>query len=145
MDNNENTQNEGKNNVTEGNENQKTFTEEDVNRIVQARLAKRDKKDSEELDRRAAELDARERLINAREELRNNSMPEYLSELLNTTSDEKMKAGIELLKKWKGETDTAAGEGNPSANGVPVGTYNPIGVVSKGDNRDTLLRGAFGL
>lgn len=66
----QNTSTEGAQTSTEG----KTFTQEDVNRIVQERLAKERSKAAgngdDELSKRAAELDMRERKLNAREALK---------------------------------------------------------------------------
>ena len=73
---------EGTQSVSQGAQNQqndKTFTQEDVNRIVQERLAKERSKgnNTDELTQRTAELDLRERKIKAREELSKNGMPDY--------------------------------------------------------------------
>ena len=56
----QNTSAEGTQTGTEG----KTFTQDDVNRIVQERLAKERGKGNEELEKRVAELDLRERKLN---------------------------------------------------------------------------------
>ena len=72
----QNTSTEGTQTGTEG----KTFTQDDVNRIVQERLAKERGKGNEELEKRVAELDLRERKLNAVEALRKNGLPDYLVE-----------------------------------------------------------------
>ena len=59
---------------------EKTFTQDEVNRIVQDRLAREKGKGSEELDKREAALNYRERKMNAVDELRKNGLPDYLAE-----------------------------------------------------------------
>lgn len=125
---------------------EKRFTQEDVNRIVKERLAKEKGKGSEELDNRrteldtrAAELDKRERLLTAREELKKNGFPDYLADLINTESEESIKTSIDLLTKWKGETEA---ELKPKVIGkldIP-GTVRGIDYGESGE-----IRAAFGL
>lgn len=138
MENNSNTSLEGTQTGTEG----RTFTQEDVNRIVQERLAKEKGKGSEELDKRAAELDARERRMNAVDELRKNNLPDYLVDALNMNSDEDFQKSMEAIKKMKGETGTGQQQTGIEP-GTVIGVGNPIGVVAKNSNDG--LREAFGL
>lgn len=139
MDNNiQNTSLEGKQTGTEG----KTFTQEDVNRIVQERLAKERSKgnSNEDLDKRAAELDMRERKLNAVTKLREKGLPDYLADVLNMNTDDDLDKGIEAILKMKGE-----GEGTQSQSaGTIIGRGDLLGTVSKGGN-DGDLRSAFGL
>ena len=129
---------EGENN-TEGHATERTFTQADVNRIVQDRLAKEKGKDNEELTRRAAELDARERRLNVIDELGRNGLPSYLVDALNTKTDEEFKNSIEIIKRLKGE----ATEGIENEASVMY-QDDPIGVVKRG-HRSSSLRNAFGL
>lgn len=132
----QNTSTEGTQTSTDG----KTFTQEDVNRIVQERLAKEKGKGNDELDKRAAELDKRERKMNAVQKLRDNGLPDYLVEALNMETDESFQKSMEAILKMKGEsTDTT---GNVAA-GTIIGKGNPIGTVIKGGG--DRLRDAFGL
>lgn len=139
MDENKEASLEGTEAGTEGTQG-KTFTQEDVNRIVQERLAKERSKgnSNEELDRRAAELDQRERRLSAVEELRKNGLPDYLVDALNIGTAEELKNSIGIISKMKGET--AAAEPDP----VVIGTGNPIGTIRKGGG-DADFRAAFGL
>ncbi len=139
MDGMKNTSAEGAQTSTEGTQ-ERTFTQDDVNRIVQERLAKEKGKGSEELDKRAAELDMRERKMNAVQKLRDNGLPDYLVDALNMESDDAFEKSMEAIKKMKGETS----ESNGTQVGRVVGTGNPIGVVTKG-GYDGGLRDAFGL
>ncbi len=135
MEDNKNTSTEGTQTGTEGTT-ERTFTQDDVNRIVQERLAKEKGKGNEELDKRAAELDKRERRMNAIDELRKNSLPEYLVDALNMETEEAFQQSMEAIKKMKGESTESTGQ--------VIGRGNPIGVVTKG-TQDAAIRDAFGL
>lgn len=135
MEDNKNTSIEGTQTGTEGTT-ERTFTQDDVNRIVQERLAKEKGKGNEELDKRAAELDKRERRMNAIDELRKNSLPEYLVDALNMETEEAFQQSMEAIKKMKGESIKSTGQ--------VIGRGNPIGVVTKG-TQDDAIRDAFGL
>lgn len=117
---------------------EKTFTQDEVNRIVQDRLAREKGKGSEELDKREAALNYRERKMNAVDELRKNGLPDYLAEALNLNTDEDFQKSMEAIKRMKGE----------SAGVQPgvIGKGSPIGDVGRGyhDDSDQLLN-AFGL
>ena len=134
MEDNKNTSTEGTQTNTDGTH-ERTFTQDDVNRIVQERLAKEKGKGSEDLDKRAAELDKRERRMNAIDELRKNDLPDYLVDALNMETDEAFQNSMEAIKKMKGESTNAPG--------VVIGKCDPIGTVKKGGGDD--LREAFGL
>lgn len=117
---------------------EKTFTQDEVNRIVQDRLAREKGKGSEELDKREAALNYRERKMNAVDELRKNGLPDYLAETLNLNTDEDFQKSMEAIKRMKGE----------SAGVQPgvIGKGSPIGDVGRGYHDDSdQLRGAFGL
>lgn len=131
MEDNKNTSTGGTEQVTDG----KTFTQDDVNRIVQERLAKEKGKGNDELDKRKAELDKRERRMNAIDELRKNELPDYLVDALNMETDEAFQQSMEAIKKMKGESTESTGR--------VIGRGNPIGTVTKGDCGD--LHSAFGL
>ena len=133
----QNTSTEGTQTSTEG----KTFTQEDVNRIVQERLAKERSKAAgngdDELSKRAAELDMRERKLNAREALRKEGLPDYLVDALNMNTEEDFQKSMEAIKKLKGES--------PAIGGVAIGKVDLIGEVVKDNSRHDSLRDAFGL
>ena len=126
----------------------RTFSQEDVNRIVQERLAKERSKgtSNEDLDKRAAELDLRERKLNAVTKLREKGLPDYLADVLNMNTDDDLDKGIEAILKMKGETNGASNNGQIPPGAVVVGRGNPIGVVRNGGgSSDKGLRDAFGL
>ena len=104
MEDNKNTSTEGTQTSTEG----KTFTQEDVNRIVQERLAKEKSKgngDDElnkraaELDKRTADLEQRENRLNAITALRSAGYPDELADVIKCSNDNELKNSIELITK----------------------------------------------
>ena len=119
--------------------NERTFTQADVNRIVQERLAKEKSKENEEIIRRTAELDARERKMNAIDELAKQGLPAYLVDAMNISTEEDFKKSIDILKRLKGEAGESTNMNEPRV----IGKGNPIGVVSKGESDN--IRSAFGL
>lgn len=132
---------EGTQTGTDGAQGERTFTQDEVNRIVQERLAKEKSKGTgsigDELDKRAAALDLRERKLTARETLREKGLPEYLVDALNMETDEAFQKSMEAILKMKGEA-----EGSPGPK--PIGKMDMIGKVISGGDTDP-LRDAFGL
>lgn len=142
MEDNKNTSTEGIQTGTEGTQGERLFTQEDVDRIVQGRLAKEKSKGTgngdDELNKRAAELDLRERKLTAREKLRENGLPDYLVDALNMNTDEDFQKSMEAILKMKGET----GDNEPK----PIKRGNLIGLVqSMGTRVDDPTKVAFGL
>lgn len=128
-----NTQNEGKS-TPEG---EKTFTQDDVNRIVQERLAKEKGKQNEDISARIAELDKRERKMNAVQKLRDNGLPDYLADALNMDTDEAFEQSMKAIMKMKNERKAEGDE--------PVGVRDLIGRIGGLNNHGDALRDAFGL
>lgn len=79
---------------------EKTFTQEDVNRIVQERLAKEKSKNSNEADfaKREQELEQRELKLSAKEMLSEKGLPLQLLDALNCTDEKVMKKSIEIIE-----------------------------------------------
>lgn len=140
MDNTQNTLIEGTQTSTEGAQTERTFTQDDVNRIVQERVAKEKAKGNDEVTKRMAELDKRERRMNAVDKLRENGLPDYLVDALNMETDETFQQSMEAILKMKGET--AATSQNDV--GVVIGKGSPIGAVT-GYGGGSDLKSAFGL
>lgn len=137
------TSTEGTQAGAEGTQAERTFTQEDVNRIVQERLAKEKSRSTgnsgDELDKRAADLDLRERKLTAREKLQENGLPDYLVDALNMNTDEDFQKSMEAILKMKGEAKNSTGP-------KPVGFVSPIGKIQSMGNRDgNSIRTAFGL
>ena len=142
MENNNITSKEGTQTGTEGAG--RTFSQEDVNRIVQERLAKEKGKGNEDLDKRAAELDKRERRMNAVQKLRENNLPDYLVDALNMDTDEAFEQSLSAIIKMKGETIEGAGTSRRKPGEIILGYGEPIGTLRKGGPSDE-LRDVFGL
>ena len=86
---------------------ERTFTQDDVNRIVQDRLAKDRAKTSEEISKREQELADREFRLNSRQKLIERGYPESIMDALNCSSEEafdKALDTIDSLLKERGST-----------------------------------------
>lgn len=79
---------------------ERTFTQDDVNRIVQERLAKEKAKNSGEADfaKREQELAQRELRMNAKELLSEKSLPVQILDALNCTDKETMEKSIATIE-----------------------------------------------
>ncbi len=120
---------------TEGTD--KTFTQDEVNRIVQDRLAKEKGKGETELQKRMQELDMRERKMNATQKLRENGLPDYLVDALNMENDKAFNASIDAVIKMQKESKTA----EPKV----IGQGDLIGRIGGLNNHTDPIRAAFGL
>lgn len=104
---------------------QRTFSQEDVNRIVQDRLAKDRAKASEEVSKREQELAEREFRLNSRQKLIDRGYPESIMEALNCSSEEafdKALDAIDSLLKERGSTlEDVKARQNAARFTVPMG------------------------
>ena len=96
-----NTENMNQNQNTDPSLNQgageKTFTQDDVNRIVQDRLAKDRAKSSEEITKREQELLQREFRLNSRQKLIDRGYPESIMEALNCNSEKEFDKALDII------------------------------------------------
>ena len=76
---------------------QKTFTQDDVNRIVQDRLAKDRAKASEEMSKKEQELAQREFRLNSRQKLIDRGYSESLMDALNCSSEEAFNKALDII------------------------------------------------
>lgn len=76
---------------------QKTFSQEDVNRIVSERLAKDREKASKELGEREQELAQREFRLDSRQKLIDKGYPESLLDALNCNSGKEFDKALEII------------------------------------------------
>lgn len=76
---------------------EKTFTQDDVNRIVQERLAKDREKASKELGEREQELALREFRLNSRQKLIEKGYPETLLDALNCNSEKEFDRALDIV------------------------------------------------
>ena len=96
---------ENMNTGTDQDKNERTFTQEEVNKIIKDRLAREKgekSKDEKRLEEREAELTRREQRLNAAELLQKNNLPPESIDLLNLESEETLNSFIELLGKLLG-------------------------------------------
>lgn len=76
---------------------EKTFTQDDVNRIVQDRLAKDRAKSSEEITKREQELLQREFRLDSRQKLIDRGYPENILDALNCSSAEAFDKALDII------------------------------------------------
>lgn len=111
MEDNKNTSTEGKQTSTEGEQHGKTFTQDDVNRIVQERLNKERAKTENEYIEREKEIAHREFLLDARKELNDRGYPESLLDALNATDADSLKKSLDILDTYMKECGTTKADG----------------------------------
>lgn len=120
-------------NPTPAPEDTRTFSQDDVNRIVSERLAKERAKAETSLAQREQELQRREFELTAHETLRQKGLPTELMEALNCSSPEAFSKSLELLDK----------QFNYSSPNKII--FPPVGGVPPGYGVDSAVREAFGL
>lgn len=100
----------------------KTFTQEEVNRIVQERLArvKAEPSGKEELNNRERDLNTRELKLKAREMFTEKGLPAELMDILDYSDETKMKKSIEILEKACGRRPKTGGY-TPKAGATNMG------------------------
>ena len=126
------------------NEEAKTFTQEELNTIIQDRLAKEKAKYEKQLQDMQAEVTRKERRIDAIDRLREKGLPVELIELCRLDDDKSLEASISLLEKtYKNQQkpDTSNGEANKVAGATMVGVSPPMA----GKPQNDPVRSAMGL
>lgn len=110
---------------------QKTFTQDDVNRIVQDRLAKDRAKTSEEVSKKEQELAAREFRLNSRQKLIDRGYPESIMEALNCSSEESFDKALDaldsLLKERGSTLEDMKARQNAARFTAPFGKHSQSG------------------
>lgn len=99
METNTNIQNGGKDGQQEPG---KTFTQDEVNKIVRERLARQQAKTAEDqasLEQREKDLQKREVVLTAKELLRENELPESFSDILDLSDIEKLPEVIKTFRQ----------------------------------------------
>lgn len=100
-------ENKAMNNQNPDGAGEKTFSQEDVNRIVGERLAKEKAKGEAALAEREQQLAQRELLLTAKEKLTENGLPVELVDALNMSSPEALEKALSTVKtvldKYKSE------------------------------------------
>ena len=91
-----NNEQQSQNSTAEG----RTFTQDDVNRIVGERLAKEKAKTEQELSQREAELSKRELALKAREIMISRNMPVELLEAVNYTDEKTLNKSLDIIDNY---------------------------------------------
>ena len=86
----------------ENNNNEKTFTQEQLNAIVGKRLAEQKQQQETELTEKLQELKKREMTIRAREMLSERKMPDALANILKYDNEEELEKALDSLEKLRG-------------------------------------------
>ena len=126
----------GAENSTQGSQ-EKMFTQEEVNAIIQNRLTREKEKSAAEnaaaLADREAQLQERELKLQLREEMANHDIPKELSNIITVTDEKSISTAIKLLENYirKPEKGTNSGFviGAPAPDGRNSGTEDPYRAV----------------
>lgn len=117
----------------------KTFTQEEVNRIVSDRLARDREKRAAELDEREKAVKARELAVLAVEKLAAAGLPKELSDVLKYDDEASLEGAIERLSSMKGFKPG----NNAQSGGRKVFIENKLPEPSEYDGGDYAIRDAF--
>lgn len=122
----------------------KAFTQDEVNTIIQDRLAKEKAKFDKQLNDMQADIRRREKLLDAREQLQAKGLPVELAELVKLEDDDSFNTSLKLLEttyktRVPARQDNAGGAGA----GAAAGGYNPA--AGAPPNPDADIRKAMGL
>lgn len=139
------------NNPTEGTEQMinpaegRTFTQDDVNRIVGERLAKEKAKTEQELSQRETELSKRELMLKAKEMMMDRNMPVELLEAINYTDEKTLNKSLDIIYNY-----INSGKFAPKLVGVTPAEstraiYRPVRGEDNNLHVETATRKAMGL
>lgn len=125
---------------------EKTFTQEDVNRIVQERLAKEKSKNNGDADfaKREQELAQRELHMSAKEMLSEKGLPVQLFDALNCKDEETLKKSISTIETVFNEYKANATKSIQFKSFTPSVPTSPVN-AGDGDADDLNIRKAMGL
>ena len=116
----------------------KAFTQEEVNTIVQDRLAKEKAKFDKQLSDMQAQIQRREKRLEAREQLQKKGLPVELADLVRLDDDESFNTSLALLENtYNSRVPELPGRNRDAAGYEPAGGAAP--------NPETDLRRAMGL
>ena len=127
---------------------EKTFTQEQVNAIVSKRLAEAKASNESALNKREEELNQREMRIRAKEFLSERGLPKSLADVLKYSDEKSLAAAIDVIEHTRGFKDgSAENEQNEQATGkYKYEGFRPIekGAFHEYDAKDP-FREAMGL
>lgn len=117
----------------------KTFSQDDVNRIVGERLAKEKAKGEAAFAEREQQLAQRELLLSAKEKLTENGLPVELVDALNVSSPEALEKALSIVK-------TVMDKHKAEARPIKISGAKPAESLSSVNNTgNSSLRKAMGL
>lgn len=132
-------ENKAMNNLNPDGAGEKTFSQEDVNRIVGERLAKEKAKGEAALAEREQQLAQRELLLTAKEKISEMGLPAELVDALNVSSPEALEKALSIVKTVM---DKHKSEARPMKFSGAKPAESLSGVKNTGDSS---LRKAMGL
>lgn len=115
---------------------EKTFTQDEVNRIVSERLSRDRVKTVTDLDKREKELLSRELALTAKEKLAESGLPKDLADILKYSDEKTLDAAIDAIKKLTPKMPKGL---KVLENRLSEGTNEP------GDTTSLAIKKAFGL
>lgn len=118
----------------------KTFTQEDVNRIIGERLAKEKAANDAKLAQREQELTHREMLLTAKEKITAAGLPTELTEAINMTNAETVDKALEIIQKIINDKEEARQQ-EAKIPRFSTGT----GIQSEARTTSSVIRNAMGL
>ena len=118
----------------------KAFTQEEVNTIVQDRLAKEKAKFEKQLSEQQEDIRRREKRLEAREKLQEKGLPAELIELVKLDDDESFNTSLGILEKAYKTRVPQLDNDKPAGS---TGGYSPAG--GSGPNPGADIRKAMGL
>ena len=128
----------GAENSTQGSQ-EKMFTQEEVNTIIQNRLTREKEKSATEnaaaLADREAQLQERELKLQLREEMANHDIPKELSDIITVTDEKSISTAIKLLEKYIRKPEK----------GTNSGCYRSTGTGRKKQQNRRPIQGSYGL
>lgn len=127
-----------------GQQQEKRFTQEDVNRIVGERLARVKSDVSPELQEREQKLAQRELYLDARERLADAGLPKDLIKALNCNSKEEMENSIKTIQSFFGKSAQQSSRYRVVSTGISSSGPGSGGSVNGADDPAS-IRKAMGL
>jgi len=119
-------------NPTEGqNQEGKSFTQDDVNRIVGERLAKEKTKSDQAFQQKEQELNKRELSLKAKELLSSKGLPLDILEALNYSDEESLNKSIGIIEKQIKKEEPVIIKGRDPYNGSVVNNKNVLDPIKK--------------
>lgn len=129
---------DNENTVTAQVQEQKTFTQDDVNRIVGERLSKDRSRNEADFVKGENDLKQRELAMTAREMLAEKGLPKDLADVLKFSDEETLKTAIDKIQKFRSKENGGYVLINGGQNRLPESD-------NSGDDDEYSLKKAFGL